>query len=114
MKIEVPFSQLENKCPAALPTGTRLVAIPPIAAPRANGVRTDEREKIVSIRPASRSLPAPALNAYAAPRKMIPSAATNSAKPSVEAIAPKALGYAVQKTVSTKISHTWLASHTGP
>ena len=27
---------------------------------------------------------------------------------------PKATGKAVQKTTSTKMSHTWLASHTGP
>ena len=33
---------------------------------------------------------------------------------SVEAIEPNAIGYAVQKTVSTKTSHTWLASQTGP
>ena len=49
MKIEVGFSQLENMCPAALPTGTRLVAIAPTAAPSANGVRIEESEKIVSI-----------------------------------------------------------------
>ena len=44
----------------------------------------------------------------------MPPAAMNSGMASVEAIEPKAVGYAVQKTVSTKISHTWLASHTGP
>ena len=37
----------------------------------------------------------------------------NNGTASVEAIDPKAFGYEVQKTVSTKISHTWLASHTG-
>ena len=42
MKIEVGFSQLENRCPLALPTGTRPVAIAPIAAPSANGVRIEE------------------------------------------------------------------------
>ena len=31
----------------------------------------------------------------------------------VNAIEPKAAGYAVQVTASTTISHTWLASHTG-
>ena len=38
----------------------------------------------------------------------------NSATDSVEATDPKNTGYAVQVTVSTKISHTWLASQTGP
>ena len=63
MKIEVGFSQLENRCPAAFPTGTRSVAIPPIAAPSANGVRIEESEKIVSISRASRALDAPAFSA---------------------------------------------------
>ena len=38
----------------------------------------------------------------------------NNGTASVEAIEPNARGYAVQITVSTKISQTWLASHTGP
>ncbi len=45
---------------------------------------------------------------------MIPSAATNSGTYRVEKIAPKAVGYAVHTTTSTKISQTWFASHTGP
>jgi hypothetical protein len=32
----------------------------------------------------------------------------------VESTAEKPEGNAVQKTTSVKISHTWLASHTGP
>ena len=43
---------------------------------------------------------------------MIPTAATNSGSASVDAIEPNAVGYAVQHTTSTKISHTWLASQT--
>jgi hypothetical protein len=46
------------------------------------------------------------------PRTMIPSAAISSGTASVDAIEPKATGYAVQHTTSTKISQTWLASHT--
>src|SRR5438270_13197182 len=113
MKIDVGFSQLETRLPLALPTGTRLVAIPPTAAPRANGVRIEETEKIVSITPDSRAFAAPRRIAYAAPRKMIPKAAMNRATASVEAIDPNAFGYEVHKMVSTKINHTWLASHTG-
>ena len=45
---------------------------------------------------------------------MIPIAAISSGAASVELIEPKATGYAVQHTTSTKISQTWLASHTGP
>src|ERR1700749_5309137 len=114
MKSDVGFSQLEDRLPAALPTGTRLVTIPPSAAPSANGARIEDSEKIVSIVPASRGVSAPARSAYVAPRKMIPMAATNSARPRVEAIDPNAFGYEVENTVSTKMSHTWLASHTGP
>ena len=44
---------------------------------------------------------------------MIPTAAMKSANASVDAIEPNAAGYAVQTTVSTKISQTWLASQTG-
>src|SRR5437588_4862831 len=110
MKIEVPFSQLENKCPDALPTGTRLVAIPPTAAPSANGVMTEDTENIVSMRLDSRALDAPERSAYAAPRKMIPSSTMNNTTQRVDAIDPNALGYAVQNTVSTKISQTWFAS----
>ena len=45
---------------------------------------------------------------------MIPTAAAVSGMASVDAIEPNATGYAVQQTTSTKISQTWLASHTGP
>ena len=44
---------------------------------------------------------------------MIPSAARNSGTYSVDITEPKATGKDVQKITSTKISHTWLASHTG-
>lgn len=44
---------------------------------------------------------------------MMPRAAPNSGSMSVENIEPNATGNAVQAITSTKISHTWLASHTG-
>ena len=44
---------------------------------------------------------------------MIPSAATKSGMASVDMIDPNATGYAVQKTVRTKMSQTWFASQTG-
>jgi hypothetical protein len=43
----------------------------------------------------------------------MPSAAANSGMASVDVIDPNASGNAVHITTSTKISHTWLASHTG-
>lgn len=44
---------------------------------------------------------------------MIPIAARKSGTYSVEVTEPKAIGNAVQNTTRTKMSHTWLASHTG-
>ena len=97
-----------------MPTGTRPEAIAPIAVPSANGVSTEDAPKTNPIAPSvSRSGGAPLRSAYAVPRRMIPTAARNSGTASVDAIDPKATGYAVQVTTSTKISHTWLASHTG-
>ena len=54
MKIDVGFSQLVMRSPSALPNGTRPVASPPIAAPSANGVRTEEIADAASMRPTSR------------------------------------------------------------
>jgi hypothetical protein len=92
MKIDVAPVQLEMRWPAALPTGTRSVAIAPIAAPSANGVTIEETEKTLSISADSRAVDAPARSAYAAPRKTIPSAAMSSGTASVEAIEPNAVG----------------------
>ena len=47
------------------------------------------------------------------PRRMIPTAATKNGTVRVDAIDPNATGYAVQKTVRTKMSQTWFASQTG-
>ena len=99
--------------PAALPTGTRPHAIAPTAAPSANGASSDATANSVSILASSRSERPAERSAYAAPRKMIPIPAANNGIESVEAIEPNAIGYAVQNTVRTKISHTWLASQTG-
>ena len=52
-------------------------------------------------------------SANAVPRKMIPSAARNSGTYRLDITEPKATGKHVQNSTSTKISHTWLASHTG-
>ncbi len=53
-------------------------------------------------------------NANAAPRAIMPNAAIVSGAYSVEATGVKPAGNPVHSTTSTKISQTWLASHTGP
>ena len=92
IRIDVGFNQLVIRLPAALPTGTRCEAIPPIAAPNAKGVRIEESAETVSTDRTSRAVVVHARSAYAAPRKMIPTAAMNSATQSVEAIEPNATG----------------------
>ena len=54
-RIDVGFSQLENRSPAALPTGTRREAIAPTTVPSANGVSIEESAKTVSIARRSRA-----------------------------------------------------------
>ena len=56
--------------------------------------------------PASRRVLVAPRRAYAAPLKMIPTAAMNSAIDRVEAMEPNAVGYAVHITVSTNTSQT--------
>src|SRR5262245_38553949 len=108
------LAQLVRRSPAALPGGTRPEAIPPSAAPRKNGVRTDEMAKAA---PKTRRTPsrtdAPR-KAKLAPRSTMPSAARVNGMNSVESTAEKPEGKAVQNTTRVKINHTWLASHTGP
>ena len=77
-------------------------------------MKTDDSPNTASIsRWSSGPFEAPC-NAYAVPRRISPTAARNSGTTSVMQTAANTLGYAVQSTVSTKISQTWLASHTGP
>ena len=113
MAIEVGLTHESIRSPAALPTGTRPEAMPPSAAPRKNGTSTDDSANTAPSVRASRIVAAWPRSANAAPREMIPSAARKSGSDSVEKIEPNATGNAVQAITSTKISHTWLASHTG-
>src|SRR5262249_55185689 len=111
--IDVQFSQLVTRSPAAFPTGTRPVAIPPITVPSANGVSIDDRPNAAPIRARSRRVALWLLRAYAVPRTMIPMLAANSGTTRVDATEPNAVGYPVHATTSTKISQTWFASQTG-
>ena len=62
---------------------------------------------------ASRSVAACPRRTNAVPRKMIPIAARNIGIASVVISDPNATGNAVHTITSTKMSQTWLASHTG-
>ena len=97
---------------AGTPTWPEATA--PIAAPRKNGTITDDSANVAPSTRASAIVAASPRRAKAVPRKMIPTAAPNSGTYSVSITGPKAFGNPVQNTTSTKISHTWLASHTGP
>ena len=99
--------------PSALPTGTRPDATPPIAAPRQNGISTEASANSAPSPRASLIVAAWPRITNAAPRKMIPSAARKSGIDSVEKTDANATGKHVHRITSTKISHTWLASHTG-
>ena len=97
-----------------MPAGTRPDATPPTTEPRKYGVITDDDANAT---PNSRRWPTvrEALrNANAAPRRMMPTAASVSGTYSVDMIGANALGNPVHSVTSTKINHTWLASHTGP
>jgi hypothetical protein len=86
------LNQLVRRSPAAFPSGTRPDAIPPTTVPSANGVSTEENVKRPPISRSSVRVALWLLSAYAVPRPMIPTAATNSGTTSVEAIDPNAVG----------------------
>src|SRR3990172_2269844 len=95
IRTEVGFSQLAHGSPAALPAGTRPLAMAPPAAPRKNGVTTDE---IAKTAPAARRPGRPSATgrkAKAAPRRTMPRAARLSGTNRVDMIAAKAGGNAV-------------------
>ena len=100
--------------PSALPIGTRPDAIAPTTVPMKKGVSTDEtaNSHIATRRPPTRA--ATSWKAKPAPRSTIPSATRLSGMNSVDVIDENAVGKAVHITTSTKISHTWFASQTGP
>src|SRR5581483_5177334 len=104
-RIDVGLSQLLN-----VPPGTRPDAMPPATVPRKNGVTTDELAK-----DALASADEPALRkANPDPRSTMPSAARPGGTNNVVMIADNADGNPVHRTTRHRISHTWLASHTGP
>ena len=110
---EVSLAQAVSSSPAALPTGTRPEAIPPTTVPRKNGTRSEDSANTAPSTRRSAIVAASPRRANAAPRRMIPTAARNSGMAIVDMIEPNASGKAVHMITRMKISHTWLASHTG-
>ena len=110
--MDVPLHQLVNRSP--LPSaGTRPEATAPTTAPMKNGVSSDEMANDAPSTRCTASRPATWRRAKLAPRRTMPSAASESGTNSVVPIAEKASGNPVHSTTRMKMSHTWLASHTG-
>src|SRR5262249_11976107 len=111
---EVGLIQLLQMSPPVPPAGTRPDAIAPPTQPLKKGTRRDEDAKAAPKFRLLRGGGTPFRNAKLAPRSTMPSAANVSGTNSVRVIDWNASGKPVHSTTSTKISHTWLASQTGP
>src|SRR5215213_11443854 len=110
---DVGFTQLVTTSPSAMPGGTRPEATPPTTAPRKYGVTRDDRAKPAPRKRRIGSVVMLLRKAKAAPRAIMPNAARVSGMYSVVTTAANAPENAVHSTTRTKISQTWLASHTG-
>ena len=107
--------QLSTGSPASPPAGTRPVAMAPAIAPKQYGTskRADANAAPKATAVAGRGAPSCGTRS-SAPRSTMPSAARVSGTNRVRVIDAYAVGNDVQSTTKMKISHTWLASHTGP
>ena len=112
--MDTGLTQLVTGSPFALPIGTRPEATAPATVPMKKGVITDESANARVARRRPRSLAATPWKAKPAPRSTIPRAARLSGMNRVDMIDAKASGNPVHSTTSTKISHTWFDSQTGP
>ena len=112
--IPVGFHQALTASPSALPSGTYPPAMPPTTVPRKNGVMMDATPNATALGHSNHVPRASGRNAYDEPRRMMPNAARNSGTYMVLITDAKASGNDVHMTTSVKMSHTWLASHTGP
>src|SRR4051794_37250157 len=88
--------------------------MPPATAPMQYGTSTEESAKAPPNARRVSSETTALRNAKLAPRRTMPKAAMLSGTKRVRVIDAYASGKAVQVTTKTKISQTWLASHTGP
>jgi hypothetical protein len=112
--IDVGFTQLDQGSPASPPAGTRPEAMAPATVPMKNGTSTDEMAKAAPKLRRSRVRNTALRKAKLAPRSTMPSAANVSGTNSVRVIEANASGKPDHSTTSERMSHTWLASHTGP
>src|SRR6185369_6056563 len=113
-RIEVGLIQLLHGSPATPPAGMRPEAIAPTTAPIQNGTITDADANAAPKLRFELVFVTVLRNANPAPRSTIPSAAIVSGTNTVSVIDAYASGKHVHRTTHVKISHTWLASHTGP
>src|SRR3954447_12597391 len=111
--MEVGFTQLVQGSPALPPDGTRPDAMLPTTAPKQYGTRTEETAKAAPKVRRSRVRRTAFRKAKPAPRRTMPKAAIVSGTNRVRVIEAYACGKQVQRTTNTKMSQTWLASHTG-
>jgi hypothetical protein len=88
--------------------------MPPAIAPMQNGTSTDERANAAPKMRRKLRVTTALRKAKLAPRNTMPSAAIASGTNMVSVIDWYTAGNAVQVRTKMKISHTWLASHTGP
>ena len=95
-------------------SGTRPATTAPAIVPSTNGVTTDEDAKIAPKMRACAMDGANLRKANALPRSTMPRPASMSGTKRVSQMAANAAGKPVHRYTRTKISHTWLASHTGP
>ena len=109
---EVGFSHASAPA-SAFSTSTRPDAMPPSTVPKKKGTSTEAEANTAPSTRASAIVAAWPRRANAVPRAMMPRAARKSGRARLAKIAPKATGNAVHAITSTKISHTWFASHTG-
>src|SRR5205807_8031947 len=96
------LSQLRSTSPAPTRVGTRPEAIAPVAAPRKNGVTTEERAKAAPKSRRSAGSVTDLRKAKAEPRRMTPKATAVSGTESVAMIAANAEGNAVHTTTRAK------------
>jgi hypothetical protein len=108
------LSQLDQGSPAIPPAGTRPDATAPAAAPRQNGTRTDETANAAPKFRCDETRATSLRKAKLEPRNTIPNAAIDNGTNNVSMIDANASEKPVHSTTSTKINHTWFASHTGP
>ena len=113
MNSEVGVTQTEKPFRAPV-SGTCPAAMAPATVPRKKGVRTEEMANTAPLARWAAVRTETLRKAKPEPRSTMPRAASPSGTYSVRITAANPTGKALQATTRQKISHTWLASQTGP